>query len=373
MSGTDRILYTAKRAYPPGDTLKDNLEELGISQADLARRTGLSIKHINQIAQGAAVLTPETAILLERVLHIPAETWNTLEAEWRSQEQRRQDAENLQGQLEWLDNFSMRELVLRGILPNRSKTADNLRRLLEFLGVGTPDAAEDVWGTYKVAFRRSTTKTPDDYATAIWLRLATRSARGISCEPYRRDVLQSLVPHLRTLTLTEPEHWLVELPRLCAQAGIAVVFESTLPKTHVSGATRWLTPDKVMLALSDRLKRIDHFWFAFFHEIGHILLHGKRLTFLDDNPGSPDGISPEEEEANKYAADVLIPAHLADQYRQLSERPKPFTKIEAFAASAQIHPGIVVGRLQHEEILHWREGHGLLRSVDFQKHKYGTD
>ncbi|MEV4678656.1 helix-turn-helix domain-containing protein [Actinomadura sp. NPDC049382] len=349
--------------------MKENLDFLGISQADLARRAGISIKHINQIAQGTAPLTPETAILLERVLDVPADVWNSLEANWRTQEQRRQDTEILQQQLSWLDRFPLRELVARGIIPNRAKTVDNLRLLLEFLGVGTPEAAENVWGSYKVAFRRSTTKTPDEYATAVWLSLALRSARQVECEPYRRETLVALIPQLRALTLTEPKHWLAELPKICAQAGVAVVFEPAMPKTHLSGATRWLTPDKVMLALSDRFKRIDQFWFAFFHEVGHIVLHGKRLTFLDDNPAAQGDFSSEEEEANKFAADTLIPSTYAEQYRKLSERPKPFSNIERFADLARIAPGIVVGRLQHERRLKWSEGHRLLSSVDFQAHR----
>ncbi|MGI5223756.1 helix-turn-helix domain-containing protein [Actinoallomurus sp. CA-142502] len=368
-AGADQITYEVRNAKPPGETLKENLDFLGISQADLARRTGLSIKHINQIALGAAVLTPETAILLERVLDVPADVWNALEASWRTQEQRRQDAAALQERLSWLDNFSLRELVARRIIPNRAKTVDNLRLLLEFLEVGTPEAAENVWGSYKVAFRRSTTKVPDDYATAVWLQLALRSAREIKCDPYSRGKLIALIPKIRALTLTEPAHWLAELPRICAQAGVAVVFEPAMPRTFLSGATRWLATDKVMLALSDRFKKIDQFWFAFFHEVGHIVLHGKRLTFLDENPAAQSGVSAEEEEANRFAADTLIPPAYAEQYRRLSEHPKPFRNIEAFAKFAQIAPGIVVGRLQYEGRLQWSEGHRMLTSVDFTSHK----
>lgn len=364
-AGADRIAHKVRRAKPPGETLKENLDVLGISQADLARRTGLSIKHVNQIALGTAALTPETAILLERVLDVPADVWNALEVSWRTQEQRRQDTAALQEKLSWLDNFSLRELAARHIIPNRAKTVDNLRLILEFLGVGTPEAAENVWGNYKVAFRRSTTKIPDDYATAVWLRLALRSAQKIQCAPYSREALLGLIPEMRALTLTEPTHFLAELPKICAQAGVAVVFEPAMQKTYLSGATRWLSPDKVMLALSDRFKRIDQFWFAFFHEIGHIILHGKRLTFLDDNPSAQGGASTEEEEANKFAADSLIPPAYAEQYRRLGENPKPFRKIEEFARLAQISPGIVVGRLQHEHKLQWSEGNKMIDSIDF--------
>ncbi|MEU1390028.1 MULTISPECIES: helix-turn-helix domain-containing protein [unclassified Nonomuraea] len=367
-SRVGKFEFAPQSALPPGETLKETIEHLGISQADLARRTGLSTKHLNQIAQGMAVLTPETALLLERATRIPAETWNNLEARWRSHQQRLQENEELAGQLSWLDNFSLGELVARRILPTKAKSVDNLRTLLTFLGVANPTAGRDVWDTYRVAFRRSTTKNADEFATAVWLRLCELRARQIPCERYDKEILLSLVPQMRALTLREPAHWFTDLPSLCAQAGVAVVFESAMRNTHLSGATRWLGPDKVMVALSDRFKRIDQFWFAFFHELGHVLHHGKRLTFLDENPTGGQGATTEEDEANKYAADVLIPPNLAEDYRALKARPKPFTRITSFAERAGIPPGIVVGRLQHERSIKWSEGNALVTSVDFAEH-----
>lgn len=367
-TGVGRFEFTPQSASPPGETLKETIEHLGISQADLARRTGLSTKHLNQIVQGIAVLSPETAVLLERATRIPAETWNNLEARWRSHQQRLQENEELAGQLSWLDNFSMADLVARGVLSTRAKSIDNLRTLLTFLGVANPSAGRDVWDTYRVAFRRSTTKQADEYATAVWLRLCELEARRIPCERYDKETLLSLVPQMRALTLRDPACWFTELPSLCAQAGVAVIFESTMPRTHLSGATRWLGPDKVLVALSDRFKRIDQFWFAFFHELCHVLHHGKRLTFLDENPTGGRGNTTEEDEANKYASDVLIPPSLAEDYQLLKARPKPFTKIIKFAELAGIPPGIVVGRLQHEQSIKWSEGNALVTTVDFTEH-----
>lgn len=153
---------------------------------------------------------------------------------------------------------------------------------------------------------------------------------------------------------------------MCATAGVAVVFAPALPKTRVSGATRWLTPDKVMVALSDRFKKDDQFWFSFFHELGHVLLHGKRLTFMDDsdNLSSAHGHEdPAEDEANGFAANTLIPPSHAADYQQLRAKPMPFTRIEVFAHAIGIAPGIVVGRLQHDGALQWKHGHDLKRTV----------
>lgn len=359
--------YEPDDVLPPGDTLKEQLEALGIPQADLARRTGLSTKHINQIVQGSAVLTPETALLLERAVGIPASLWNQMEAAWRTHVSRIESREALSGHLEWLKHFSLGELVKRGILPTRECTVDNLERLLTFFGVADPKVAENVWRSYRTAFRRSTVLKPDDYATAVWMRQAELKARTLDCAPYDRTLLLDLLPKLRALTVEEPAIWLSEIPRLCAQAGVAVVFVPAPPNSRVSGVTRWLTPEKVGVALSDRFKKDDHFWFTLFHELGHVLLHGKRLTFIDntrrDDDATPEG-DRSEAEADAFAADTLIPPEHTAAYRRLAQHPTPFTKIQSFARQASIAPGIVVGRLQHDRSLDWTHGNKLKRTIE---------
>ncbi|MCD9899550.1 hypothetical protein LUR56_04330 [Streptomyces sp. MT29] len=88
-----------------------------------------------------------------------------------------QSREALSHHLEWLDRFSPQELVKRGILPTEERTVDNLERLLAFFGVADPEVAENVWGSYRTVFRRSTVLTRDDYAPAVWLRQAELRAR----------------------------------------------------------------------------------------------------------------------------------------------------------------------------------------------------
>lgn len=360
--------YAPQTIPAPGETLKETLEELGIPQADLARRTGLSTKHINQVIQGTAPLSPDTALLLERTTGVAAGMWNSLEATWRTQLAREAEDKELAGQVDWLSRFPLADLVKHQILPDRAKSVANLRRLLEWFGVAAPDVAEELWRGYRAAFRRSTVLSPNEYATATWLCLAEHRARGRDAQPYDRAALTALLPRLRALTVEDQEVWSQDLPRLCAQAGVAVVFVPTLTKTSISGATRWLTPDKVMVALSDRFKKDDQFWFTLFHELAHVLLHGKRLTFMDDS----DNLSaaekhedPSEDEANEFAAGVLIPAPYTAAYRQLSAAAPhiSLTAIRSFARTAGIAPGIVVGRLQRDKALPWSHGNGLKRTI----------
>ena len=58
-------------AVPPGETLRELLEERGMSQRELARRTGLSLKHVNKLLHGLVPLSADVALRLERVTGTP--------------------------------------------------------------------------------------------------------------------------------------------------------------------------------------------------------------------------------------------------------------------------------------------------------------
>jgi addiction module HigA family antidote len=67
----------------PGEVLRKVLKGLGVSQVELARRTGLSPKHVNQVIKGYVAVSAPIAIKLEDATGIPAMVWNTVEAAYR--------------------------------------------------------------------------------------------------------------------------------------------------------------------------------------------------------------------------------------------------------------------------------------------------
>jgi len=387
-SGARTYPYTPETPTPPGESLKEHLDHQGISQADLSRRTGLSTKHINQIIQGSAVLSPSTAVLLERATGLSAAMWSRLEAAWQTHQSQRQDLEKLSTQTAWVMNFPLAYLKQRKVLADTRASVENIQRLLAFFEVASPDVAQQAWREYRTAFRRSELVDGDEYAVATWLRFCERDAREQQCQPYRREDLIAALPRMRALTVKDPEFWLTELPRLCASVGISLVFAPALKNTHLSGATRWLAPDKAMIALSDRFKTDDTFWFSFFHEIGHLLLHGKRLTFLDSKPAddadeseddtqqtigpvllhgtsaTTNATEPSEQEADSFAGDLLIPAEYLPAYARLKKNPS-LDKVKEFSRQIGVAPGIPLGRLQHEGAIPWPWGRDLKRVIRF--------
>lgn len=138
------------------------------------------------------------------------------------------------------------------------------------------------------------------------------------------------------------------MERLCADAGVAVVFVPEIEGTVTSGATMWLSPDKAMIVLSLRHKKNDYFWFTFFHEAAHVLKHGRKEVFIEGERAGASG-DEQEQEADRFAQDILIPP---GAYRSFAaSRPRSKGEVRRFAQRMAIAPGIVVGRLQHEGVL----------------------
>jgi HTH-type transcriptional regulator/antitoxin HigA len=343
--------YRPDYAIPPGETVRSTLDALGMTQADLSRRTGLSAKHINQIIQGAAPITPDTALALERVLGVPARFWNALEANHQSRQLQLREREVSPEDRAWLDRLPIKELVHRGKLEATGDLGELRDRVLGFFGVATRQSWDALWRAPEVAFRRSKAFEADPYATAAWLRIGELEAAKVEAEPFDRGRFVEALGNIRGMMVLAPEQWDPEMKRLAATAGVVVVIYPEIKKSRINGAARWLSPTKALIQLSLRYRWEDIFWFSFFHEAGHILLHGKRETFIDDDQAK----SAQEDEANEFAASLLIPR----QHERELWRVRTLTDAQRLASQLGIPPGIVVGRLQREGILEYRIGNGL--------------
>lgn len=336
--------YKPDYAVPPGDSLAEVLASLFMTQADLANRMGRPLKTINEIIKGKAAITADTALQLERVLGGTASFWINLERNYRDALARKKDQDRLKKQLKWLRQFPVRAMAKLGWI--RAKGGlERLQELLRFFGVASPEQWRDLWRRAGVAYRRSRIFESDPRAVAAWLRQGELQAQGIRCAPYEPKRFRKLLGKIRGLTLQSPDVFQPELVRRCAESGVAVVFIPELPRLRVSGAARWISARKALIQLSLRYKTNDHLWFSFFHEAGHILLHGKRSVFIDDGKGS-DG---KEAEANALAADLLVPPANYERLRATS----PLTEAAVLRASREVGvaPGIIVGMLQHDGLL----------------------
>jgi HTH-type transcriptional regulator/antitoxin HigA len=336
--------YDPDHAVPAGATLRDVLAHQGMTQSGLAARTDLSLKHVNQIIHGSAPITAETALALEKVTGVASGIWNRLEANYRDRLARLQDQQALEGDVEWLSSLPLKELRARGVLPKDLRGGALVDAICRFFGVANRQGWERVWRTPLASFRRSRAFTADVGAVATWLRLGELHAGDVTCAPYDAKGFRKALQSIRAMT--EDPDFERKMVDLCAANGVAVVFVREIPGTRASGAARWITPTKGLIQLSLRHKSDDHFWFSFFHEAAHILLHSKKQTFVSGNGQEDEDL---EQEANDFAASLLIPRKFEPELAGL----RSTEEIQAFARRLGIAPGIVVGRLQNEELLGW--------------------
>jgi HTH-type transcriptional regulator/antitoxin HigA len=359
MTDSAKTEYTPHQVSPPGDTLAETLEELGMSQTELARRMGRPTKTINEIVQGKTAILPETAFQLENVLGIPASFWLARETAYRTSLARsvRQTEVVAPDTLDWAKQFPCKEMAKLGWIESCAKKAEYVQGLFEFFRVASVQAWDATWNRPEVAFRRSLTKDGNRYAVSAWLRRGEIEAAGKKTAPYNADAFRAALDDCRTLTTAAPEEFCPSVQKMCAAAGVVVLFVPELPSASVSGAARWLTAQRALIQLTLRFKTDDQLWFSFFHEAGHILLHPKKGIFVDNGHGT----STQEKEADAFASNMLIPDDVFEAFARV--RPLSAQRVQAFAAKQTIAPGIVVGRLQHERLLPYNQLNHLKLSL----------
>ncbi len=351
--------YSPDRVSPPGDSLAEALDNRSLTQADLSRRTGLSKKAINEIVRGKAPLSPETALKLEAVLGIPAKFWMERERRYAEHLARLARRRELAQHVAWLQKFPVREMVRLKWVEDSGSRPEMVEALLRFFGIASPAQWDNLCAA-RVNYHRSSKLAGSPGALGAWLRRGYIEAQRIRCGDFDKARFRAVVQSARELTrevsITDAT---ARLRDDCAESGVALVFVPELPKTHVSGATCWLSPSTALIQLSLRYKRNDFFWFAFFHEAGHILLHGKRLAFIDVEPGKDSGDF--EDAANRFAARTLIPPQ---EYGRFVRRGNVSAEsVVAFAEEVGIAPGIVVGRLQHDRLVPFNRLNHLKRKL----------
>lgn len=334
-------------AIPPGTILLDELEARGMSQKEFAERTGRPKGAINEIIKGKKQIIPETAIQFERVLGIPAHVWLNLENNYRYNDARLRDLEKLLRESARLRDYPTTEMIGHGWIRKFSNKAEQTKELLSFWGVNSFEEVKSLTASFRISGRGKVNRN----SLLCWLRKGQIEAQAIETREFNLESLLKSMDQLRSLTLQSPAYFTPQMREICAQYGIAVALVPELKGIKTSGAAFWWG-GKAVILLNLRYKRNDQFWFSFFHELGHVLYGKRRKPYLDqlhDKGVESEVDVGEERVANRFARNVLIRPN--DYKRLLGLAPFSYSKIEEFARSIEIHPGIVVGRLQYKRVV----------------------
>jgi HTH-type transcriptional regulator / antitoxin HigA len=349
--------YSPNYAVPPGDVLEEHLDAASMTQAELSDRLGLSGKHVNRIIAGHEPVTPETALKLESVFGLPAHVWLNMEARFQESKAREAESLSLAEEKKWLDYVPYKSMIKLGWIERSRDPLTMVRSLREFFRVGSLDYLPGVWSNLNAAYRSAPAYKSHEWALVAWLSQGERLAELIQCKPFDAIALKSSLSELKALSRLPGIEFVEPLTRRCADLGVAMIFIPPPDGARVCGATRWLTSDKALIQLSLRYKTDDQLWFTIFHELGHVLLHGKKAEYIDfEKPGEK---SESEQEADRFAAQTLIDQKALKEFALHGD----FTvsAVESFAEAQGVAAGIVVGQLQHLKALPFASGLNRLK------------
>lgn len=338
MSDNEKLGFQPDYAVAPGESLKELIDVLGMSQKEMATRLEMTEQSLVRILKGRQPISYDTAERLEMVTGTPASFWNNLEALYREELAKIAQIERFERHVEWLDNIPLTELRKRGFLSGTRDKAIQLRETLHFFGVSSVAAWQKIWEKPAVRARRSACFETRPGHAAVWIRMGELEAGKVESAPYDRNRFKEALTRIRKLTTESPEVFIDEMRRECAESGVALALVPKMPKVPWSGATKWLTPTKAMILLNLRGKGEDKFWFSFFHEAGHVLHDGKKGLYINDGKQADEL----EKRADAFAAETLIPAAYNERIYAIHSQDE----LNRIAAELDISPGIVAGRYQ---------------------------
>lgn len=347
MSGLSREMI-----IHPGETLKEILAEKGMSQLELAVRTGVSPKHISTILNGERNISVSFAKKLEYALNVETEFWLNLQNAY-DKELFEFDELNSISEQEKLVIKQMKEvfayLVQNKIIPACSLIEQKVLELRKFLNVSNLTAIPTLVSSG--AFRAQTSVAVDEYALFAWQRICEVLAEKIVVKEkdlisQKKQVLNS-IPDIKSLMFKAPKEFIPQLQKLFSKNGIAFCTVPFFKGVPVQGFIKHTSSNKLIICMTFRQRKADIFWFSLFHELGHLMNGDAKKKFIDF-----ENVENEQEtKADIFAQNSLLNPY---QYKQFIEK-KDFSlqSIKTFAKKQCVLPCVVIGRLKKEGYLKW--------------------
>ena len=348
--------------FPPGEFIREEIEERGWTQEDLAEILGRPLRLVNEIIMGKRGITPETANGIAAAFGTSAQFWMNLESMYRLSQIRTRNTNTVERRARLYSLGPIKEMIKRHWLEPSENINILEQRFMEFIRAETLDIAPTF---YAHAARKSTPYHTDTPAQTIWLYRARQVAEAMTANRYSPNHCSAVVEELRNLT-SDPEETR-HAPRLLADAGIRLLVVEPLRGSRIDGACFWLSDDEPVVAISMRYDRIDYFWHTLMHELEHVKNQdglANSNASIDTNRGERTSDQPEyEKQIDSSAAQSLVAQEELEDFVNRAGPLYSYRSITGFASRMGVHPGIVVGQLQHREEIGYSNFRKLLVPV----------
>lgn len=353
--------FIAVEAFRPGEFLRDELEERGWTQVDLAEILGKSVPLVNEVILGKREITPATAYALAEALGTSAQYWLNLETAYRLylEAQKRTSDGAVRRRAKVYSKAPVKEMIRRGWLAGSTNIEVLERNVCNFLEIATIDDEPEL----EHAARKSASYGSATPALKAWICRARQIARiSPVAQPYKRDSVPTAMEELQRLLPSAPE--VRQVTRILANHGIRLVIVETINKAKVDGVTFWLDATSPVIVLSLRYDRLDWFWFTLIHELVHVKRgDGKNANAIIVDDLDHRELPHDEQLVNAEVQTWLLPAGELDDFAARTAPLYSRVKIENFARRLKVHPAIVVGHLHHRKEIDYSHFRALLVKV----------
>jgi addiction module HigA family antidote len=361
-------MATINQYYPesvthPGEILLEALEERKIGKKEFAVKTGKPEKTISAVLKGESSITPDMAILFEQVLKIPAHFWMNAQKNFDEYLARIEYQRTIEEGTEWAKKFPYAKMAALGWVEPTLKKETKVINLFDYFEVSNTKGYHDFYYNQKllVNFRISLRNNENAGAISAWLRQGEIQSKKLVVPEFNKSNLNKILSELKKIMAAQPLDFFIQIQELCKSIGLKVVHTPCLPKAPIHGSTRWFgnTP---LIQLSGRYRRNDIFWFTFFHEIGHILLHGKKYISIENIEYDGEN-QVYENEADEFSANILLTK--AEELEIRNNKRLTEKDVVAYADKFKTHPAVIIGRLQHLKLVPFGLGNHLCKPIDF--------
>lgn len=327
----------------PGEVLRQLLDERRWSQEQLAAITGRSRQQIIKIMGGRAGITPEMAVVLAAAFGHSPNDWLRLEANHQLSRVK-PEAVPVQRRALIYGKVPVKDIQRRGWIKSVNDLDELESEIKRFLRIESVDESPKL----SVAPRRSGEEPVLTPTQLAWCARARELAEVLQVGLYDSAALPKLERELRGLAAYPKE--VRRLPKILATYGIRFVVVEPLPGGKLDGATFWLNERSPVIAVSVRYDRNDNFWHTVFHELIHVRREDALIVDTEIEPGTPRlPLSASEDQANREAANALVPQDELESFVRRLSPLYPAERIIQFAHTVRMHPGVIVGQLQHRD------------------------
>lgn len=354
--------YLPNQISHPGITLKEKLNEMPMGPKEFAIRTGKPEKTISQILSLESGITPDMAIVFEDVLGIPAHFWINRQKLHDEAKARAKREATIESATDWAAQFPYAAIAKLGWVVSTRNPTEKTENLFQYFGIATQQGFEDYYFNQKlkVNFRISLAHTKMPFAFAAWLRQGELQAKKLDAPAYDARKFELMLHDIKKVMAAHPTNFFDQLQKLGLEAGVKIVYTPCIPGATVHGSTRWIG-DTPIIQLSARYKQNDIFWFTFFHEAGHIMLHGKKYISIE-NVEYQDQEIEKEKEADEFAIKWTFSQEQEEEVK--SRMNLTVGDIEMFAKKFGTHPAMIIGRFHHKKLLPYSVGRQFIETID---------